>query len=299
MPRLPPLLALPFLALPFLAGGTARAQPAAGEDWTLCRRAIAALEPGSGIPPGLLGAIALVESGRAIPGAGRAEPWPWAYNAAGDGNVPPGKARAVAEVAALLGRGVRSVDVGCMQINLQSHPAAFATLEEAFDPLANVRYAIRFLNTLRSRTGDWGLAIARYHSGEVVRGAAYYRRVAMAQLGNAWDRGGAVPLPPAVAPSCAAGYVATLLVGGPEEARRFLTPEAQRRPPSMLFVSPRRPRFACLRGEPPRPEAPRPGTATPGASPAVAAPVGAAPVGAAPVGVAPVGAARPEASRPE
>ena len=36
-----------------------------------------------------------------------------------------------------LERGVRQVDVGCMQINLQSHPHAFASLEDAFDPGSN------------------------------------------------------------------------------------------------------------------------------------------------------------------
>src|SRR5690606_29154087 len=150
-------------------------------------QAIAAVEAGSGIPPGILSAIALVESGGRNPRTGAPTPWPWSYNVAGKGHAPPTKARAIAEVSALLAQGVRSVDVGCMQINLMHHPQAFQGLEEAFDPHANLRYAARFLKELRARHGDWGQAIARYHSGEEARGAAYSRRVALARMGSAWS----------------------------------------------------------------------------------------------------------------
>ena len=34
------------------------------------------------------------------------------------------------------GRGVRLMDVGCMQVNLQMHPDAFPSLDAAFDPAA-------------------------------------------------------------------------------------------------------------------------------------------------------------------
>ena len=38
-------------------------------------------------------------------------------------------------------QGARSIDVGCMQVNLLHHADAFASLEQAFDPVANARYA--------------------------------------------------------------------------------------------------------------------------------------------------------------
>jgi hypothetical protein len=41
---------------------------------------------------------------------------------------------------------------------------AFASLNEAFDPLANARYAARFLSALQATRGDWMLAEAHYHS---------------------------------------------------------------------------------------------------------------------------------------
>ena len=51
---------------------------------------------------------------------------------------------------AVQAQGVRSIDIGCMQVNLMHHPNAFATLDAAFDPLANALYAARFLTELRA-----------------------------------------------------------------------------------------------------------------------------------------------------
>jgi len=230
-----------------LAASPAAAQPAArpGDDWSACRAAFAAVEPGSGLPPGLLGAIALVETGRASP-SGRPEPWPWSWNAEGRGGVAPSRAAAVAAVAALQAGGVRSIDVGCMQVNLMHHPDAFPNLDAAFDPVGNARYAARFLARLRGASPGWEGAIARYHSGEAERGAAYERRVALARLGLAWDRGGSVPLPAAagLANLCAPGLRPALLIGGAAEARRFMRPGVRRPVPLPRAT---RPRMACLR----------------------------------------------------
>jgi hypothetical protein len=154
------------------------APPAQAQDdpWTACQRAIAAAEPGSGLPPGLLLAIARVESGRPRPGGGVA-PWPFALNAGGEGRFPDSRADAIAEVEALRARDRRSVDVGCMQVNLLHHPDAFDGLDAAFDPARNVAYAVRFLRGLRGRTGNWAEAIAQYHSAEPGRGLSYHARV--------------------------------------------------------------------------------------------------------------------------
>ena len=241
MPR-----ALPLVALLLAIAAPATAQPVPGGDWARCRAAIASVEPGSGVPPGLMGAIALVESGRADP-RGAPQAWPWTFNAAGEGHVAPSKAAAVAEVRALLERGVRSIDVGCMQVNLLHHPAAFPDLDTAFDPVANTRYAARFLRELRGRSGDWGDAIARYHSGEAERGGAYSRRVALARMGAAWNGGGGVPLAPGLMRDiCAPGLTPMLMFGGAAEARRFMTPEARRRAIPAAPVS-NRPRLTCVR----------------------------------------------------
>jgi soluble lytic murein transglycosylase-like protein len=156
-----------------LLAAPARAQQ---DPWTACQRAIAAAEQGAGLPNGLLLAIARVESGRPRPGGGIA-PWPYALNAGGEGRFPADRAAAIAEVEAFRARGVRSVDVGCMQVNLLHHPNAFPDLEAAFEPARNVAYAARFLRELRGRTGNWADAIAQYHSAEPGRGLSYHARV--------------------------------------------------------------------------------------------------------------------------
>ena len=91
--------------------------------------------------------------------------------------------QAVAAVRALQARGVRSIDVGCLQVNLMYHPAAFASLDEAFDPRSNAAYAARFLNTLYAERRDWAHAIAAYHSETPALGDAY-RVLVMARWQN-------------------------------------------------------------------------------------------------------------------
>jgi soluble lytic murein transglycosylase-like protein len=199
--RRPALFALLALLL-------APAAPARADPWTACGRAIAAAERGAGIPAGLLLAIARVESGRAAPGGGIA-PWPFAINADGAGRYPESKAAAIAEVEALRARGIRSVDVGCMQVNLFHHPAAFPDLATAFDPARNVAYAAGFLRDLHRRTGNWAEAVAQYHSGEPGRGLAYHSRVVVARVAA----GTALAAPATLRGLCAPGRRPVVLVG--------------------------------------------------------------------------------------
>jgi hypothetical protein len=77
----------------------------------------------------------------------------------------------------LQAQGVRSIDVGCMQINLMHHPDAFTSLGQAFEPAANTAYAVRFLNMLYRRTGSWSKSIAAYHSETPQIAVDYQRRV--------------------------------------------------------------------------------------------------------------------------
>src|ERR1700722_10873312 len=133
--------------------GAAWAEPllSASSPGTLCRPAIAAAEQASAIPPQLLAAIGRVESGRRDPASGVMAPWPWTINAEGQGSFFDTKAQVIAAVQALQARGVQSIDVGCMQVNMMHHPHAFANLDQAFDPTANAAYAARFLNDLHTQ----------------------------------------------------------------------------------------------------------------------------------------------------
>ncbi len=130
----------------------------------VCRIAARAAGERWGIPRGLLLAIAQVETGRRVAGRGTAEPWPWSANAENRALFFPTQAEAVAWTKEALLRGVGSIDSGCLQVNLQQHPDAFASVEEAFNPARNADYAARFLLRLFHETGSWSTAVGWYHS---------------------------------------------------------------------------------------------------------------------------------------
>lgn len=187
-----------------LAGSVARAEPAKStaepSGWTIeqsaqCKTAIAAAESGRGTLPGLLLAIAKAESGRPIPPLPGLQPWPWAVNANGAAYYFDSKNAAVAWVTQAVARGVSQIDVGCMQINLQSHPDAFASIEQAFDPAANADYAARFMNRLHTdASGNWFDAVGYYHSRTPALAADYRARVSAIAQGKTPPVGLGVPL---------------------------------------------------------------------------------------------------------
>ncbi|MBV9249577.1 MAG: transglycosylase SLT domain-containing protein, partial [Acetobacteraceae bacterium] len=144
---------------------------------TLCETAVGAAESRERLPPRMMDAIARIESGRIDPATNRLRPWPWTINAEGEGRFFATKAQAVAAVRSLQARGVRSIDVGCMQVNLMFHPNAFPSLEAALDPPGNALYAARFLNMLYGLSRDWPRAIGEYHSQTPVLGQDYRQRV--------------------------------------------------------------------------------------------------------------------------
>lgn len=215
-------------SLPSRPGDAAAALGGAGQAldpaWDYCRAEIGRVEREERIPQHLLGAISAVESGRRHPGTGEISAWPWTVMAEGRGRYLPSRQAAIAEVEALRARGVRNIDVGCMQINLMYHPKAFSGLEEAFDPAANVAYAAAFLTRLRDEKGSWTKAIGHYHSATPMRSTAYRSKVFAAwrdQRRHALRRGAtelasalavAVPAPPPPQPE-AATLLAALAFG--------------------------------------------------------------------------------------
>ena len=207
---------IPFFAVPPPPLHAAPEAPAAAVGPGLaCQQAIAAAERGTGIPPRLLQAIGLVESGRT--GAdGIRRPWPWTVDADGTGFFFPSEAAAIAAVRRLRARGARSIDVGCLQVNLRHHPHAFASLAQAFDPAANARYAAAFLRRLFGRTRDWPDAAAAYHSQTPARAGPYRRAVIAAWSGLGASPpapGAADPADPAVGAGFASPFGAPVLAG--------------------------------------------------------------------------------------
>jgi hypothetical protein len=100
----------------------------------LCGGAIEAAQDRHAVPAGLLFAIGQVESGRPDPVTHRLVPWPWSVQAQNQSYYFASEDEAVAWVQAAQARGIASIDVGCMQVNLMYHPAAFRNLDAAFDP---------------------------------------------------------------------------------------------------------------------------------------------------------------------
>ncbi len=146
----------------------------------ICEAAAATAEQDTALPSGLLAAISRIESGGRSAKAVTDQGWPWTVNSLGQGQRFPTKGEAITYARVLLLAGVRSIDVGCFQINLRWHPAAFASLEDAFDPATNARYAAAFLISLRGDELGWSGAIARYHSQSPSVGGPYEALVAEA-----------------------------------------------------------------------------------------------------------------------
>lgn len=144
-----------------------------------CADYVTSAELRHGIPENLLQAVAKVESGK-VDKNGQVVSWPWTVNVEGKGYFYPSKQAAIDAVKQFQREGKRSIDVGCMQVNLKHHPDAFASLSAAFDPHQNVEYAARFLKGLRNEQANWHQAVAHYHSANPEHHIPYRKRV-MAQ----------------------------------------------------------------------------------------------------------------------
>ena len=174
-----PVFALVFAVAVSLAGppGLAQTPTDSWDSWASCVRPTDRAERAHGLPTHLLTAISKVESGRWHAASGAILAWPWTVTAGGKGRFLPSKKAAIAEVERLRARGVRNIDVGCMQVNLHYHPEAFASLEEAFDPRRNVAYATRFLLELKAQWGSWTRAVGNYHSNTPALSGRYRLKV--------------------------------------------------------------------------------------------------------------------------
>lgn len=181
-----------------------------------CETLAARLGAQAGLPEGLLPAIARIESGRSGKGGTRA--WPWTLNTAGQGHYFDTSSDALRYLDAVLAKGQRNVDIGCMQINYRWHGENFPSVQAMMDPVTNISYAIEFLKRLRAETGSWSGAVQRYHSNDPGRGTAYHARF-MAALNRVQSGEGGTGQPASVVPDSIAvppevdGLYATYLGG--------------------------------------------------------------------------------------
>lgn len=151
---------LAIMATIVAAGSPSRPANAAGiEKQGLCERYVSRAARNYGIPLGVLYAVGLTESGK------KGNLHPYAMNIAGEARFPDTVEKAMRELHDAQRRGVRLIDVGCMQINHYYHRENFSSDRAMFDPARNVEYAASFLKSLKKQHKTWAMAVARYHAG--------------------------------------------------------------------------------------------------------------------------------------
>lgn len=132
---------------------------AAARKTSLCEREMARAARQYGVPLGILYAVGLTETGR------RGALYPYALGAEGQTVFARNIDDAIANFEAMRHKGIKLIDLGCMQINHYYHGDQFASVRAMFDPARNVDYAARFLKELKQREGSWTMAVARYNAG--------------------------------------------------------------------------------------------------------------------------------------
>lgn len=164
---------------PFAAMATLLCAPVAASATTdpsaLCLSAARKAAADTGVPLRILLALTLTETGRAGPD-GRLTPWPWTLNKGGEGLWFNSRQDALAHLETVLAAGVTNVDVGCFQLNHRWHGQAFASLTAMLDPETNALYAARLVLRLYQDSGDWGSAVAAYHSSTPAYAERYLAR---------------------------------------------------------------------------------------------------------------------------
>lgn len=139
------------------------------------------------IPPYLLRAISIVESGYTY--RGRYGPWPWVLNINGVARFFRSKNEAYSVLSEGLKKGY-TIDVGPMQINVSFHAKNFKNPQDMLDIKSNVYYAAAFLRKLYEAHGCWIKAVKAYHGNTEPLKIQYVKRVGnflpynLAQLNN-------------------------------------------------------------------------------------------------------------------
>lgn len=153
------------------------------EEYNKCSKYFTKYEKKYLLPAKILKAVAMQESGLWHKEYQKKVPWPWTINANGKGYYFKSKKEALKKISSYKKRGIKSIDVGCMQINMKYHGQHFSNINQAFDPEYNVRYSASLLRKLYDRYGSWKLAVANYHTGSnsseerKIRGRKYSGKV--------------------------------------------------------------------------------------------------------------------------
>lgn len=143
-------------------------QPASSlETSTNCQAIINHFEKLYGIPDKLLASIATVESRNS----------PWAVYALKKSRFFSSQEAAIEYIQKLKAKGVKNINIGCMQINLQSHGRRFKNLTDILPPYHNIAYAAKLMKVLYAQYGSWEAAVKHYHSSSSLYNVSYKDRV--------------------------------------------------------------------------------------------------------------------------
>lgn len=114
-----------------------------------------------GVPPGILYAVSLTESGKAL--SGRTIPWPWTLNVEKKSYYYPTRRAAWEALTDFLAQG-KVVDIGLAQVNWKWHKKRLIDPWQALEPYFNLRIGAQILREHYDASGDWWTAIGHYHA---------------------------------------------------------------------------------------------------------------------------------------
>lgn len=114
------------------------------------------------VPPNMLYAVALQESGRSL--RGRVVPWPWTLNVAGQSRRYATRHEACADLRRVLRvTPATRVDVGLGQLNVGHQRHRVRQPCELLQPYRNLRLAATILREQYDPARGWLIAAGRYH----------------------------------------------------------------------------------------------------------------------------------------
>lgn len=125
------------------------------------------------VPPAILYAIALTESGRRSTIGQR--PWPWTLNVAGQGRYFESRVSAWQHMQRALARH-QNVDIGLMQVSWRYHAKHLRSPWNALNAHWNLKVGAEILRRCFDARGHWMSAIGCYHAPNDAERAARYRQ---------------------------------------------------------------------------------------------------------------------------
>lgn len=140
----------------------------------LCDAAVIRAARAANVPVDILRALARTSSGRVR--NGDLVPWPWSVRVADTSYHFETREAASVFVFSRFMRGARSFGLGCLHANYSASGAAFASIDEMFDPYSNAMVVAERLRLFHSSIGSWMDAVRAWHKEWAEPTATYQAR---------------------------------------------------------------------------------------------------------------------------